>query len=96
MWVSKAKYEALTRIVSDLERKVEALGAIHDMRTTKCLPYPHERFGYKYVCSHDATLQTKNFNITLEELARYVVDGTPITRTETKNVVVFPKEDVEE
>ena len=75
MFISKRKWEEMCERIDELEK-------IHPMKYEKII-FPHcdEAFYRESGRKHDETTTTNEIsNITLEELARLVIDGTPITR----------------
>ena len=101
MWISKKKWEALCSQVCIMEVKlctykkleddVYKLTAIHKKETVDepyfdCTPYGVFEKKHKATQYTHATSTNKIPNVTLEELARYVIDNEPIVREETINI----------
>lgn len=90
MWISKSRWDALERKVLTMQNKLNAPAKIHEddlahsMNYIEEIPYMSktnkQNFNYFHLSQ---TIHTEKVgNLTIEELARYVIDNKPIERTE--------------
>jgi len=85
MWISKKMWGSLNRRIVELSSEVEALVSLHTDRT--CIWFVSNSGRVKGL-DHTKALPQLNMSVktetipdlTVEELAKYVVDGTPIKR----------------
>ena len=98
MWISKKKWEEMcdtidrnTRNIKLLHWEVNSLLIEHEysdeIKTVEYLSvkdseYHKEKMTYTFVTGHKLIDTNLIPNVTLEELAKLVIDGTPIKRTE--------------
>lgn len=98
MWINKDKYQDLQDLekrVKDLEKDLERSQAC-----VRQLMYMHDLQVYNtpiYYCNRDTHQEPAITigdieNLTFTELAEYVINGKPITRTRKREEVVCPKE----
>ena len=85
MWISKSKWNEMCDKVNKQQKKIDELVACHNIYTI--LKNDGETFfGFeiKEKYSHKEVTTSTDLvkDVTLEELAKLVIDGTPIKRTE--------------
>lgn len=90
MWIKKSEYESMKNDIMDLKMEMKKSNELINMKIKNLLDIHKENFmnGTYYKISHNAiNIQTKEIsNLTLEELARYVIDKEPIVRENTITV----------
>ena len=82
MFISKRKWNEMCDRIDKQQNKINELVACHEIKYSPCFDYLRNiclrENGFKH---ENIKVSTKEIsNITLEELARLVIDGTPITR----------------
>lgn len=98
MWINKDKYQDLQDLekrVKDLEKDLERsqvcvrqLMHIHDLQVYNTPIYYCNRDTHQEPAITIGDIE----NLTFTELAEYVINGKPITRTRKREEVVCPKE----
>lgn len=100
MWISKKKYEEFEKKISELEVRVAELEIkyYHTSNIVLGLSKAHKeiptKYGFTRYIHFDPVVNTQNAEmVTLEELARLVIDGKPIKREtkEKRYIHIFKK-----
>jgi len=96
MWLNKKKWNELELRVAVLEAKIKALTGIHesngDYKANKTIEMyysnPNQDWVPDFHYHHEESIAStdKIPNLTLQELAQYVIDGEPIERKCKKSV----------
>ena len=81
MWISKKKWDKLQRELSVFEKFVENYIRETNKDLTILFSYVNEKKLSELLKKENANTKLIQ-NVTLEELAKLVIDGTPIKRTE--------------
>lgn len=84
MWIKRKRYEKMENDIFILKRNVELLLNAHKLNT-----YHDIGFGIREYYNHDNIFEIQTElvpNLTLDELAKYIIDGKSIEREDTIKV----------